>query len=175
MHQIKYIFISGGVVSSLGKGLTAASIAMLLESRGLKVAMLKLDPYLNVDPGTMNPFQHGEVYVTDDGAETDLDFGHYYRYTNAPISRLPMRLLAKSTMLLSNGSAKAIIWGKPFRSSPMSPMKSNSGFCVRKQEPIPMSSSSKLAALSAILNRCPFFEAIRQFRYERPKIASIST
>src|ERR1700674_1179999 len=87
MHQIKYIFISGGVVSSLGKGLTAASIAMLLECRGLKVAMLKLDPYLNVDPGTMNPYQHGEVYVTDDGAETDLDLGHYYRYTNSPLSQ----------------------------------------------------------------------------------------
>src|SRR5260221_1174937 len=87
MHQIKYIFISGGVVSSLGKGLTSASIAMLLECRGLKVAMLNLDPYLNVDPGTMNPFQHGEVYVTDDGAETDLDLGHYYRYTNAPLSK----------------------------------------------------------------------------------------
>src|SRR5579862_6814650 len=87
MHQIKYIFISGGVCSSLGKGLTSASIGMLLESRGLKVAMLKLDPYLNVDPGTMNPYQHGEVYVTDDGAETDLDLGHYYRYTNSPLSR----------------------------------------------------------------------------------------
>src|SRR5690349_17309684 len=83
----KFIFITGGVVSSLGKGLTCASIAMLLESRGLKVAMLKLDPYLNVDPGTMSPFQHGEVYVTDDGAETDLDLGHYYRFTNSPITK----------------------------------------------------------------------------------------
>ena len=88
MHQTKYIFISGGVVSSLGKGLTSASIAMLLECRGLKIAMLKLDPYLNVDPGTMSPFQHGEVYVTDDGAETDLDLGHYYRYTNPDLSPL---------------------------------------------------------------------------------------
>ena len=79
----KFIFITGGVVSSLGKGLTAASIAMLLERRGIQVAMLKLDPYLNVDPGTMNPFQHGEVYVTDDGAETDMDLGHYHRYSNA--------------------------------------------------------------------------------------------
>ena len=86
MH-VKYIFITGGVVSSLGKGLTSASVAMLLEHRGLKVAMLKLDPYLNVDPGTMNPFQHGEVYVTDDGAETDLDLGHYFRFTHAAISR----------------------------------------------------------------------------------------
>src|SRR5689334_17465084 len=85
--SVKYIFITGGVVSSLGKGLTAASIGRLLEDRGHKIAMLKLDPYLNVDPGTMNPFQHGEVYVTDDGAETDLDLGHYFRYTKSPLSR----------------------------------------------------------------------------------------
>jgi CTP synthase len=78
----KYIFVTGGVVSSLGKGLAAASIGALLEARGLKVTFLKLDPYINVDPGTMSPFQHGEVYVTDDGAETDLDLGHYERYTN---------------------------------------------------------------------------------------------
>jgi CTP synthase len=84
----KYIFTTGGVVSSLGKGLTCAAIAMLLEARGLKTALLKLDPYLNVDPGTMNPFQHGEVYVTADGAETDLDLGHYHRFSNSPISRL---------------------------------------------------------------------------------------
>jgi CTP synthase len=78
----KYIFVTGGVVSSLGKGLAASSIGALLESRGLKVTFLKLDPYINVDPGTMSPFQHGEVFVTDDGAETDLDLGHYERYTN---------------------------------------------------------------------------------------------
>src|SRR6202161_555356 len=85
---MKYIFVTGGVISSLGKGLTAASIGTLLENRGLKVTLAKFDPYLNVDPGTMNPFQHGEVYVTDDGAETDLDLGHYFRYTNASLTRL---------------------------------------------------------------------------------------
>ena len=79
----KFIFVTGGVLSSLGKGLAAASIGALLESRGLKVTLKKLDPYINVDPGTMNPFQHGEVFVTEDGAETDLDLGHY--------ERLPMR------------------------------------------------------------------------------------
>lgn len=79
----KYIFITGGVVSSLGKGLAAASIGALMENRGLKVQLLKLDPYLNIDPGTMSPFQHGEVFVTDDGAETDLDLGHYERFTTA--------------------------------------------------------------------------------------------
>jgi CTP synthase len=83
----KYIFVTGGVVSSLGKGLSAASIGCLLESRGLKVNLMKFDPYLNVDPGTMSPFQHGEVFVTDDGAETDLDLGHYERYTHAKLTR----------------------------------------------------------------------------------------
>lgn len=83
----KYIFVTGGVVSSLGKGIAAASLAAVLESRGLKVTALKLDPYLNVDPGTMSPFQHGEVYVTEDGAETDLDLGHYERFINTKMSR----------------------------------------------------------------------------------------
>ena len=79
--QTKYIFITGGVVSGLGKGIAAASIGALLESRGLTVSLMKLDPYINVDAGTMNPFQHGEVFVTVDGAETDLDLGHYERFT----------------------------------------------------------------------------------------------
>ena len=83
----KFIFVTGGVVSSLGKGLTSASIGMLLEGRGLNVRLQKLDPYINVDPGTMSPFQHGEVFVTEDGAETDLDLGHYERFTDANTSR----------------------------------------------------------------------------------------
>ena len=87
----KFIFVTGGVVSSLGKGIAAASIGKLLESRGLRTTIIKCDPYLNVDPGTMNPFQHGEVYVTDDGAETDLDLGHY--------ERLPMPKSARTIIL----------------------------------------------------------------------------
>jgi CTP synthase len=83
----KHIFVTGGVVSSLGKGLTSASIGCLLEKRGLRIRMQKLDPYINVDPGTMNPYEHGDVYVLDDGAETDLDLGHYERFTNSPLSR----------------------------------------------------------------------------------------
>ncbi len=82
----KFIFVTGGVVSSLGKGIVAA-IGKLLETRGLKVTIMKCDPYINVDSGTMNPFQHGEVYVTDDGAETDLDLGHYERFTHARLTR----------------------------------------------------------------------------------------
>jgi len=80
MKQTKYIFLTGGVVSSLGKGIAAASLGLLLKSRGYKVTIQKLDPYINVDPGTMSPTQHGEVFVTDDGAETDLDLGHYERF-----------------------------------------------------------------------------------------------
>src|SRR3972149_5710543 len=83
----KYVFVTGGVVSSLGKGLAAASVGSLLESRGFQVTLQKFDPYLNVDPGTMSPFQHGEVFVTDDGAETDLDLGHYERFTRARLTR----------------------------------------------------------------------------------------
>ena len=84
---MKYIFVTGGVVSSLGKGIAAAGLGTLLEHRGLKVTMQKLDPYLNVDPGTMNPFEHGEVYVLNDGAETDLDLGHYERFTHSLLTR----------------------------------------------------------------------------------------
>ena len=83
----KYIFVTGGVVSGLGKGITAASLGRLLKSRGLKVAAQKLDPYINVDPGTMSPYQHGEVYVTEDGAETDLDLGHYERFIDEDLNR----------------------------------------------------------------------------------------
>jgi len=83
----RYVFITGGVVSSLGKGIAAASLGALLEARGLKVTMIKLDPYINVDPGTMSPFQHGEVYVTEDGAETDLDLGHYERFVRTRMGR----------------------------------------------------------------------------------------
>ena len=82
----KYIFITGGVVSGLGKGIAAASLGRLLKARGLKVALQKFDPYLNIDPGTMNPYQHGEVFVTEDGAETDLDLGHYERFTDEDLT-----------------------------------------------------------------------------------------
>src|SRR5471032_661259 len=87
IDMTKFVFVTGGVVSSLGKGIAAASLAAILESRGLKVTLIKLDPYLNVDPGTMSPFQHGEVFVTDDGAETDLDLGHYERYITTRMKR----------------------------------------------------------------------------------------
>ena len=95
----KHVFVTGGVASSLGKGLTASSLGNLLKARGLRVTMQKLDPYLNVDPGTMNPFQHGEVFVTDDGAETDLDIGHYERFLDTDLHGSADR---KSTRLNSS-------------------------------------------------------------------------
>src|SRR3712207_174461 len=87
----KYIFVTGGVVSSVGKGITTAALGRILKSRSLRVAVQKLDPYLNVDPGTMSPYQHGEVFVTADGAETDLDLGHYERFTDQDLSRVSNR------------------------------------------------------------------------------------
>jgi len=87
LSKPKYIFVTGGVASSLGKGIISASIARLLQARGYSVTIQKLDPYINVDPGTLNPYEHGECYVTEDGAETDLDLGHYERFTNQPTSK----------------------------------------------------------------------------------------
>ena len=102
MANTKYIFITGGVVSSLGKGIAAASIGALLESRGLSVSLIKVDPYINVDPGTMSPFQHGEVFVTNDGTETDLDLGHYERFV-----RFEARGTARSCWTKMSGAQSA--------------------------------------------------------------------
>ena len=108
----KYIFITGGVVSSLGKGIIAASLAKLLQARGLKVTIQKFDPYINIDPGTLNPYEHGECYVTEDGAETDLDLGHYERFLGvhtSPPEEYTIQLLPRS--------ARAHIWARPYRLS----------------------------------------------------------
>ncbi len=170
MHQTKYIFISGGVVSSLGKGLTSASIAMLLESRGLNIAMLKLDPYLNVDPGTMNPFQHGEVYVTDDGAETDLDLGHYFRYTNAPISRLSNATSGQIYDAVIKRERRGDYLGKTVQVIPhvTDEIKQRIIACS-KQHSDPHVVLVEIGGTVGDIESLPFFEAIRQFRYERPK------
>ena len=111
----KYLFITGGVVSSLGKGITAASIGRLLINRGLNICMLKMDPYLNVDPGTMSPYQHGEVYVTDDGAETDLDLGHYERYTGQPTSQKVILLQEVFIGMSFKGEGKGSILVQQFK------------------------------------------------------------
>ena len=107
--QVKYVFITGGVVSSLGKGVTSASLALLLKSRGYRVFMQKLDPYLNVDPGTMSPYQHGEVFVTDDGSAADLDIGHYERFIDENLNENSDITTGKITGLLSIRKERVII------------------------------------------------------------------
>ena len=109
---VKYVFVTGGVVSGLGKGITAASLGRLLKARGYTVTMQKFDPYINIDPGTMNPVQHGEVFVTDDGAETDLDLGHYERFID---ERIPMLQQERSTGPFFRKNAAEILAEELFR------------------------------------------------------------
>ncbi len=165
----KYIFVTGGVISSLGKGLTAASLAMLLESRNLKVSMLKLDPYLNVDPGTMNPFQHGEVYVTDDGAETDLDLGHYYRFTNAPISKASNATSGQIYEAVIKKERRGDYLGKTVQVIPhiTDEIKKRILDAAHIQENIDVT-IVEIGGTVGDIESLPFLEAIRQFRLERP-------
>lgn len=170
--QPKYIFITGGVVSSLGKGLTSASIAMLLERRGLKVAMLKLDPYLNVDPGTMSPFQHGEVYVTDDGAETDLDLGHYYRYSNATLSKASNATSGQIYDAVIKKERRGDYLGKTVQVIPhvTDEIKHRILACAT-QEPGIQVLLVEIGGTVGDIESLPFLEAIRQFKHERPNDA----
>ena len=117
----KFVFVTGGVVSSLGKGIAAASLAAILESRGLKVTLIKLDPYINVDPGTMSPFEHGEVFVTEDGAETDLDLGHYERFITTRMRRtnnFTTGQIYKSVLEKNDAATTSAPRCKSFRTSP---------------------------------------------------------
>lgn len=168
--SIKYIFITGGVVSSLGKGLTSASIAMLLENRGIKIAMLKLDPYLNVDPGTMSPFQHGEVYVTDDGAETDLDLGHYYRYTNTHLSKKSNSTSGQIYDTVIKKERKGDYLGKTVQVIPhiTDEIKKRILDCAQQEKGI-KAVFIEIGGTVGDIESLPFLEAIRQFRNERPK------
>ncbi len=160
--------MSGGVVSSLGKGLTSAAIAMILESRKLKVAMLKLDPYLNVDPGTMNPFQHGEVYVTDDGAETDLDLGHYFRFTKAHLGRHSNATSGQIYDTVIKKERKGDYLGKTVQVIPhVTDEIKNRILQAAKIEPGVQVVLVEIGGTVGDIESLPFFEAIRQFRHER--------
>ncbi len=167
--SIKYLFITGGVVSSLGKGITSASIGQLLEQRGIKIAMLKLDPYLNVDPGTMNPFQHGEVYVTDDGAETDLDLGHYYRFTHTPLSRASNATSGQIYDTVIKKERRGDYLGKTVQVIPhvTDEIKSRILACAQQEKGIQVV-LVEIGGTVGDIESLPFMEAIRQFRYERP-------
>ena len=167
MSKRKYLFITGGVVSSLGKGLTIASIALLLEKRGYNCAMLKLDPYLNVDPGTMNPFEHGEVYVTDDGIETDLDLGHYYRYTTSPLSKASTATSGQIYETVIKKERYGDYLGKTVQVIPhiTDEIKKRIMKCgdMADADIVLVEIGGTVGDIESL----PFLEAIRQFRYER--------
>src|SRR6186997_2298084 len=165
----KYIFVTGGVVSSLGKGIAAASIGCLLESRGLRVNLQKLDPYLNVNPGTMSPFQHGEVFVTDDGAETDLDLGHYERFTHAKLTQANNLTSGRIYEQIISRERRGDYLGKTVQVIPHVTNEIKSA--VRKvSEDVDGSQIDvvivEIGGTVGDIESLPFLEAIRQLRHE---------
>src|SRR6195952_1525494 len=166
----KYIFVTGGVVSSLGKGIAAASIGCLLESRGLKVTLQKFDPYLNVDPGTMSPFQHGEVFVTDDGAETDLDLGHYERFTHSPLSQANNLTSGRIYEQIISRERRGDYLGKTVQVIPH--VTNEIKAAARKVTHMPEGARAidvvivEVGGTVGDIESLPFLEAIRQIRHE---------
>lgn len=162
--KTKFIFVTGGVVSSLGKGIAAASLGALLENRGLKITILKLDPYINVDAGTMNPFQHGEVFVLDDGAETDLDLGHYERFTHSPLTRLNNVTTGKIYHSVIQKERKGEYLGKTVQVIPHITDEIKGSLLKVAQEVDLV--IAEIGGTVGDIESLPFLEAIRQFRYD---------
>ena len=163
---MKYIFVTGGVVSSLGKGLTAASLGTLLENRGLKVALQKFDPYLNVDPGTMSPYQHGEVYVLDDGAETDLDLGHYERFTNVQLTRLNNLTSGQVYQTVLNNEREGKYLGKTVQVIPHVTDEIKRRMHVLAEQSGADVIITEIGGTTGDIEGLPFLEAIREFALE---------
>jgi len=164
-HITKHIFVTGGVVSSLGKGLTSASIGLLLERRGLKVRMQKFDPYLNVDPGTMSPYQHGEVYVLDDGAECDLDLGHYERFTNAHLDRNCNFTTGRIYSTIIDKERRGDYHGKTVQVIPHVTDEIKS--CIRSLATAEVDVViTEIGGTVGDIEAAPYFEAIRQYALE---------
>ena len=163
---MKFIFVTGGVVSSLGKGLTAAALGTLLENRGLKVALQKFDPYLNVDPGTMSPYQHGEVYVLDDGAETDLDLGHYERFTSTKLSRLNNLTSGQVYQTVLNNERAGKYLGKTVQVIPhvTDEIKDRIHLLAEKSKADVI--ITEIGGTTGDIEGLPFLEAIREFALE---------
>ncbi len=163
---MKFIFVTGGVVSSLGKGLTAAALGTLLENRGLKVVLQKFDPYLNVDPGTMNPYQHGEVYVLDDGAETDLDLGHYERFTNVKLTRLNNLTSGQVYQTVLNNEREGKYLGKTVQVIPhvTDEIKNRIHLLAEKSKADVV--ITEIGGTTGDIEGLPFLEAIREFALE---------
>jgi CTP synthase len=162
----KYIFVTGGVVSSLGKGLAASSIGCLLETRGLRVALMKLDPYINVDPGTMSPFQHGEVFVTDDGAETDLDLGHYERFTHAQLSQKNNWTTGRIYLSVIEKERRGDYLGKTIQVIPHITNEIKEAVRAVAQQDEPDVVIVEIGGTVGDIESLPFLEAIRQLGNE---------
>ncbi|HEX5751862.1 MAG TPA: CTP synthase [Archangium sp.] len=162
--KTKFIFVTGGVVSSLGKGLASASIGALLENRGLDITLLKLDPYINIDPGTMSPFQHGEVFVTDDGGETDMDLGHYERFTNARMSRLNNFTSGRIYHAVIQKERRGEYLGKTVQVIPHITDEIKS--CIRQAAQGMDAVIVEVGGTVGDIESLPFLEAIRQMRYD---------
>jgi CTP synthase len=166
----KHIFITGGVVSSLGKGLTSAAIGMILERRGLRISMQKLDPYINVDPGTMSPFQHGEVYVTDDGAETDLDLGHYERFTHAKLSKASNFTTGKIYSSVIARERRGDYLGRTVQVIPHITDAIQEAILQGVGDPAEVDVAlTEIGGTVGDIESLPFLEAVRQFALERPR------
>src|SRR5437762_3543050 len=160
----KYVFVTGGVVSSLGKGIAAASLAAILESRGIRVTNIKLDPYINVDPGTMSPFQHGEVFVTDDGAETDLDLGHYERFTTMRGSRKNNYTTGRIYLKVIEKERRGDYLGKTVQVIPH--ITDEIKRCIREVSEDVDVVIVEIGGTVGDIESQPFLEAIRQYRHE---------
>lgn len=163
---MKYIFVTGGVVSSLGKGLTAASLGTLLENRGLKVTLQKFDPYLNVDPGTMSPYQHGEVYVLDDGAETDLDLGHYERFTSTKLSRMNNLTSGQVYQKVLNNEREGKYLGKTVQVIPHVTDEIQNRIHALAEQSKSDVLITEIGGTTGDIEGLPFLEAIREFALE---------
>lgn len=163
MADTKYIFVTGGVISSLGKGLTAAALGTLLEHRGLKVVLQKFDPYLNVDPGTMNPYQHGEVYVLDDGAETDLDLGHYERFTNVQLTRLNNLTSGQVYQTVLENERKGVYLGKTVQVIPHVTEEIQKRIYLMAEQSKADVVITEIGGTTGDIEGLPFLEAIREF------------
>jgi CTP synthase len=164
--EMKFIFVTGGVVSSLGKGLTAAALGTLLENRGLKVVLQKFDPYLNVDPGTMNPYQHGEVYVLDDGAETDLDLGHYERFTNVKLTRMNNLTSGQVYQTVLNNEREGKYLGKTVQVIPHVTDEIKNRIHVLAEKSKADVIITEIGGTTGDIEGLPFLEAIREFALE---------
>ena len=162
----KYIFVTGGVVSGLGKGITAASLGRLLKSRGLKIAAQKLDPYINVDPGTMSPFQHGEVYVTDDGAETDLDLGHYERFIDEDLNKFSNLTTGKVYWNVLNKERAGEYLGETVQVIPHITNEIKSFHLLGRQKTSADVVITEIGGTTGDIESQPFLEAIRQVAAE---------